>query len=90
MNLTNVKVGNGRTIRAWIDNWNHTPTREEYPHLYSFSNDQDISLWRLKEIISEDFYDHFYTPLSIIADDEGNEFQLALENVADDAMEKDI
>lgn len=75
--LNNVKACAGETIRIWKDNW---MSIEEFPHLFSFSKNQDISLKKFIELSEEDIYEQFHLPLSIIASRECEEFSLILQN----------
>ena len=89
MKITSVNPGNGKTIRAWVDCWNDLPAMEEFPHLYSFSNNQDISLYNLKHLADVDFYSHFHLPLSMIADQERHDLQLYINNIETGDNNKD-
>ena len=65
--FTTCKPGTGSTIRFWKDRWHQTSPEIEFPHLFSFAKQQDISLKQLLDINDNNLLDHFHLPLSMIA-----------------------
>ena len=62
---------------------------EKFPHLFTFLEDQYISLEKLAHLANEDFYDHFHLPLSIIAAQEFTEFLPIIQSVSNNQDDKD-
>ena len=55
-------VGNGISVLFWQDIWHNSCLKHEFPHLYSFAKNIDISV---KETLQVEFLeDLFYLPLS--------------------------
>ena len=67
MDITTCKPGTGSTVRFWKDKWHQTSPGIEFPHMFSFAKQQDISLKQLLEINENNLLDHFHLPLSMIA-----------------------
>ena len=89
MSITNIKVGSEKTVRFWQDKWIESAAMEEFPHLYSFSKDKDMSLMKFISIFEEDMYDHFHLPLSMNAARECEELTLILQSHMDNNVYDD-
>lgn len=68
----------GKTIGFWQEAWDEIPKSQLWPHLYSFSKQQQISLHEI--VHTEDMSDHFHLPLS----EEAYEEYLQLEQCLQD------
>ena len=79
VSIVNIKAGTGKTIRFWMDNWMDTNLLEEFPHLFSFSKNKDISLMKFISVSQENIFDHFHLPLSLIAAQECEELTEAVQ-----------
>ena len=62
---------------------------EEFPHLFSFSKDKEISLMKLISVFEEDIYDHFHLPLSLVAAQECEELSEILQSHVDNNISSD-
>ena len=65
--LTSCLPGNGRSLRFWKDKWRDVSPHLEFPHLFSFSKDEDISLEQMLQLHETNLFDHFHLPLSMPA-----------------------
>ena len=74
-----VQVGSGDTVRFWSDCWNGRAFHQQFPRLFSFALNPDISV---KEVLSSvDMAQLFALPLSVQAFEEFQALQLLLEQV---------
>ena len=68
LELAACSLGDGSTIRLWLDNWSDDILRVKLPNLFLFARDQNISLRRAVQICNtKEIYDIFHLPLSMIA-----------------------
>ena len=67
MDLTVCKPGNGSSGRFWKDKWRDITPKTDFPHLFSFAKQQDISLDQILQINASNLLDRFHLPLSMIA-----------------------
>jgi hypothetical protein len=65
----------GDSILFWKDMWQDLIREDEYPHLFSFAKDPSISILKARNTISDDIYDLFNLPLSMVAQAELYELQ---------------
>ena len=63
--LHNCKAGTGDTISFWTDNWQNTPLQTQYPELFSFAINKEITLGNVQQL--EDLSQLFNRPLSLEA-----------------------
>jgi hypothetical protein len=63
----------------WRDKWHGAPLQGQFPHLYSFSKDDNTSV--IKVLNLEDLAEHFNLPLSEEAYSEFLHLQLLLESL---------
>jgi hypothetical protein len=66
--IASPKAGSGNTFLLWEDVWNGCLLRQEFPLLFSFAKNQNISLERYLQ--NQDPGANFHIPLSIEAMDE--------------------
>jgi hypothetical protein len=55
--------------------WQDSIREDDYPHLYSFAKDPSISIQKARNMISENIYDLFNLPLSMVAQAELDDLQ---------------
>ena len=78
----------GDTILLWKDVWrNERPLMDSHDHLFSFANDEDISLARYYN--NNDHMDNFMLPLSMEARTELDNLQEIMEGINLEAMGTD-
>jgi hypothetical protein len=83
-----VKVGAGDTALFWFDSWHGGHLHSQFPRLFSFAIDQNISV---RDFIgSEDRTQFFQQPMSPQAFEEFQEMELNLLNVHCDPMVSDV
>jgi hypothetical protein len=78
---TNFSVCRGNSILLWKDAWHNSIREDDYPHLYSFAIDPNMSVERAGAIASENIYDLSTLPLSTIAQEELNNLQEDLDDI---------
>lgn len=59
--ISHVQAGSGETILFWKDKWNGKILHLTYPHLFSFADDENISLHSV--MIQDSLQDIFNLPL---------------------------
>lgn len=73
------KAGIGDTIRLWKDPWSQLPFQQQFPELYSFTNNAEITLHNA--IHSENRENLFHRPLSSVAHQQFIEMQDIINNL---------
>jgi hypothetical protein len=68
--ITSISINNGKTCSLWKDKWMNSNKLEEYPHLFSFAKNQDISFAEAYDNNNESIYNLFHLPLSTVAHEE--------------------
>ena len=58
----NGKLGDGKVIALWNDMWEGHILKLEYPHLFSFAKNQNITVQEAMQ--AQPFYQLFHSPLS--------------------------
>jgi hypothetical protein len=68
LQISSCNAGPGNTVRIWMDAWEDTPLREQFPQLFSFALNNDITLERFTHYFKLNEVDNiFYLPLSLIS-----------------------
>jgi hypothetical protein len=60
--IANCKIGQGDTALFWKDDWNNQILQDKYPCLYSYVQDEDISVKQYGSL--DNIADIFHLPLS--------------------------
>jgi hypothetical protein len=68
--ITSISINNGKTCSLWKDKWMESTRREEYPHLFSFAKNKEISFADAYSDNNGTIYNLFHLPLSTIAHEE--------------------
>jgi hypothetical protein len=68
--ITSISINNGKTCSLWKDKWMDGTGQEEYPHLFSFANNQEISFADAYSNNNGSIYNLFHLPLSTVAHEE--------------------
>ena len=74
-------VGNGSTMLLWKDIWKGHILELKFPHLHSFAENEDISMKEGLAINSDNTYDMFQLPLSVVAHNQLMELQGELNSI---------
>ena len=86
--ICSVKVVTGSSVLFWEDTWNGVHLRAEYPRLYSYALDKQLSVKDV--LLTADIVDLFYLPLSQQAYEELQLLQGKLNTVQIQATGKDV
>ena len=86
--ICSVKVVTGSSVLFWEDTWNGVHLRAEYPRLYSYALDKQLSVKDV--LLTADIVDLFYLPLSQQAYEELQLLQGKLNTVHIQATGKDV
>jgi hypothetical protein len=60
--ITSVTPGNGKSVLLWEDLWLGSVPRLQFPELFSFAKDKNVTLFRASSV--QDPYSLFHLPLS--------------------------
>jgi hypothetical protein len=60
--LAGCQLQNGHTLAFWMDTWDALPKKDLWPHLFSFSQNQNISISSIHSL--DELTTHFHLPLS--------------------------
>jgi hypothetical protein len=73
--ITTISISNGKTCSLWKDKWMDGTGQDEYPHLYSFAKNKDISFVDAIRNNNGSIYNLLHLPLSTAAHEELNSLQ---------------
>jgi hypothetical protein len=68
--ITSISISNGKTCSLWKDKWMDGTRQEEYPHLFSFAKNKEISFADAYSNNNGSIYNLFHLPLSTVAHEE--------------------
>jgi hypothetical protein len=72
---TTIDINNRKTCHLWTDNWLSSIRELDYPHLFSFAKNKNISCREAWTTCNDNAYDMFNLPLSTIAHEQFHELQ---------------
>jgi hypothetical protein len=82
------RAGDGTTFLLWKDIWNGHLLCQDFPRLFTFVRDQNISL--AKYLQNQDVFDNFHTPLSTEAFNELQSFNDLIQAATENLQGKDV
>jgi hypothetical protein len=68
--ITSISISNGKTCSLWKDKWMEGIRQEEYPHLFFFAKNKEISFADAYSNNNGSIYNLFHLPLSTVAHEE--------------------
>jgi hypothetical protein len=76
--IATCNVGRGNSICFWSDTWNLGVLKWQFPQLFSFAKNQNISV---EKFLSQDVYANFSTPLTVEAAEQWIQLSALLHNL---------
>lgn len=85
--MASCRVKDGLTVMFWKDLWDLGVLQWQFPQLFSFATDHNISV---AKFLQQDAYQNFYTPLSLIASDQLQDLSVLVQSLSADDIDADL